>query len=271
MKRRNPARFVGSLPDAERITHYIYHIPGRKFGCTTNYESRRVNYGSDVRKVMHVHEVCVGCTDQEAGDRERYWNLLFGYKPGPHYGAAADSYRKGGQKSAELGVGGFQTMPTERHSEIGRRNFELGIGIHKLTSAEKADAARKAIIVQAANGTGFYGMTKEQRREIALRTAAQGKSGFQLSTREQQIARAQRGGKKASELRLGIHAMTPEQRRAASRKGDKSKGGKRSAELYRNMECPHCGVVGNAPNVFRFHFDRCKHKPVAGDAPCAAQ
>ena len=231
MKRRNPARFVGSLPDAEGITHYIYHIPGRKFGCTTNYESRRVNYGSEVRKVMHVHEVCVGCTDQEAGDRERHWNILFGYKPGPHYGAAADSYRKGGQKSAELGVGGFATMPTDRHSEIGRQSFELGVGIHKLTSEEKAAAGRKGVAVQAENGTGFYGMTKDQRSEIARRTAANGRLGFQLSTREQQAARAQRGGKKASELKLGIHAMTFEQKSAAGKKGDKSKGGRRTAEL----------------------------------------
>ena len=29
---------------------------------------------------------------------------------------------------------------------------------------------------------------------------------------------------------------------------------------HSNKECPHCGHIGNSPNVYRYHFTNCKNK-----------
>jgi hypothetical protein len=72
--------------------------------------------------------------------------------------------------------------------------------------------------------------------------------------------------KKISEARKG-HKMLPHVKEAL-RIG--MKGYKHSEEVLERMRkiqrampkfsCPHCDFVGNAGNVARWHFDRCKHK-----------
>ena len=108
------------------ITHIIYHIPGRKVGCTRNLEARRLLYLSregSIPKIEILEELC-DKTDQEAGDQEWRWADRLGYKRGKHY--AESGYvvismetriragRKGGRASAV-------NSTLEQKQEKGRR------------------------------------------------------------------------------------------------------------------------------------------------------
>ena len=174
------ARFFGSLSGSlDEITHYIYHIPGKKFGCTKNFERRTSNYGRDVKKIIILHEILYNCTDNEAGDRERHWNIQLGYKPGAHYGLGAKSYRKGGNKTAELGKGGFQTMTGDQRREVAALIVSLGVGIHSLSSEDKAAAARKSHVRQKELGVGVFGSAaRDIWRSAGIASAASEKASY---------------------------------------------------------------------------------------------
>ena len=69
------------------ITHVIYHISGRKVGCTKSIEQRKQLYLRDNGAIpdIEVLEELHDKTDQEAGDREWWWADHFGYKRENHY------------------------------------------------------------------------------------------------------------------------------------------------------------------------------------------
>lgn len=67
----------------------IYHIPGRKVGCTKNLVGREIlenklNGHDNYLLSAEVLEIVEG-TPQQAGDREWYWADLLGYSRGCHY------------------------------------------------------------------------------------------------------------------------------------------------------------------------------------------
>jgi hypothetical protein len=72
--------------------HLIYHIRGRKVGCTTNLDSRQQMYLRAEGRIpeMEILEVLRNKTDQEAGDIEWQWADRFGYHRGTHYLAARE-------------------------------------------------------------------------------------------------------------------------------------------------------------------------------------
>src|SRR5579863_4892511 len=69
------------------ITHFIYHIPGRKVGCTNQIEDRMRVYEKDEgsRPIFEILEELHDATDQEAGDIEWQWADRFGYPRRNHY------------------------------------------------------------------------------------------------------------------------------------------------------------------------------------------
>lgn len=69
------------------ITHYIYHIPGRKVGCTKDLKTREWDYKSKEGTIptMEVLEEVHDANDQEAGDREWWWADKLGYPRSHHY------------------------------------------------------------------------------------------------------------------------------------------------------------------------------------------
>jgi hypothetical protein len=68
-------------------SHTIYHVYGRKCGCTKNLRDRkqwyRSNWGFD--PIIRILEELYDKTDQEAGDIEWQYADKLGYRRGVHY------------------------------------------------------------------------------------------------------------------------------------------------------------------------------------------
>jgi hypothetical protein len=98
------------------ITHIIYHIPGRKVGCTKNLEHRKRKYLKDEGSLPEI-EILLELndkTDQEAGDIEQDLNNRFGYRGQSHYTATIASAKLGARKLND-------TLSTKRKGEIGKK------------------------------------------------------------------------------------------------------------------------------------------------------
>lgn len=210
------------------ITHIIYHIPGRKVGCTKSLEGRKSWYSKDT--IFEVLEELEDKTDQEAGDIEWAWADKFGYRRGVHYTRVAIftmSSEEWTKHLHQIGLKGSaalleKTTPEQRKS-WGKRTFELGVGIHALTT--------------------------EQRREFGKISGKKGgKKGGPI------------GGRTSKERGAGIFSLTPEEKsEIASRGGTKtSKLGK--AGFQQVIECPHCGFKGQLAGLYRWHFDNCPQR-----------
>jgi hypothetical protein len=66
-------------------TFYIYHLPGRKVGCTSNPAQRFATYRAQgwTGKIIILEEL--NCGPTHAGNREWLYAKKFGYKLGWHY------------------------------------------------------------------------------------------------------------------------------------------------------------------------------------------
>lgn len=89
------------------MSHTIYHVPGVKVGCTTEFENRKSWYLNDNKwgpdTQFEIIEVLEGFDDQLAGDREWDWADSFGYKRGQHYTHAKKMRKSGSKKGGEIG------------------------------------------------------------------------------------------------------------------------------------------------------------------------
>lgn len=248
------------------ITHVIYHIPGRKVGCTKSLEARKKKY---FQKEGAVPEIVIleelhDKTDQEAGDIEVMWRSRFGYRSEPHYTVIIDRNRIGSQKSLEvvsykdrsewgkLGgqrggpIGGkrrAELLSPERLTEIGiiggNRIFELGVGVHALSPEERILNGQKGGYKTYELKLGWFAIPEDVRLENARKAA-------------------KKGGIRSAEL------FTGERRAAAARKGGLI-AGRRTAELgtggfQQIVECPYCGQRGRLAPMRRWHFDNCKNR-----------
>jgi general stress protein YciG len=133
-------------------------------------------------------------------------------------------------------------MTVEKHREIGNRLFELRLGIHSMSSEDKAKAGRKgANKVNELGLGGFQNMTSQQYAEAGKkggsRTALLGHSTFQTMTREELQKLSRKSGKKGGLSKTG----------AFQRKG----------------VCIHCGLECNLAGIRRWHDDNCKKRPMA--------
>jgi hypothetical protein len=223
------------IKSGDVIMYTIYHVIGKKVGCTVNFEKRKTQY-PDGTQVEILEELDSSVGDQIAGDREHYWADHFGYKKYSHYSKSNWNLRQtmeqksqAGKKAGELGVSGFQTMTFEQRSQIGKRTAELG-------------------------KSGFQNLTSEQRSEIAKKTAALGLTGYATLPPEKRRVGGRRGGKISSALptnafRTGVAAR-------ASAASPNSVSNKIS-------ECPYCGTSIRGPSFYR-HKKACERKNNAG-------
>lgn len=140
------------------ITHIIYHIPGRKVGCTKDFVRRKMMYKErdGFLPEFEILEELQDKTDQEAGDIEWAWADRLGYPRGIHYVNGLIAIGRMGQAGGRIGgkiggpIGGRNraaALTPERRSEIsgiaGRRSSELGLSGFKVIPVEsRAEVAR---------------------------------------------------------------------------------------------------------------------------------
>lgn len=213
------------------ITHVIYHIPGRKVGCTRNLSKRMMNYPKDTQFEI-LEELC-DFTDKQAGDREWEWADKFGYRRGSHFTVIPreDNLRgasMGGRIAAKLKKGGWWGLTIDQRIEAGKKGGR--------TTADRGKA-------------GFQNYTPEQRTE-------HGRRGGTASA----LRNAKRGTNPFQDNR------TPEEIRETARRGG-LKGGRSLADQGRSGFkqrgiCPHCGHENNVAVLGRLHFDKCKSRKI---------
>ena len=216
------------------ITHIIYHIPGRKVGCTRDFVGRKKWYSKGV--VLEVLEELHNATDQEAGDREWFWAEKFGYKKGVHY-------------TRTPGVILDKSFIRELASRRGSKTVELKIGVHALTHDQKV------IIGRRAGKRTDEVMTKEEKTERGINGGNASMAlgvGIHGMSHEEHVEAGNRGGRSAFRLGVGAHSLTVDQ---------KVKYGKKNGGFVQLQQCPYCGIVSHIAILTRWHFNKCKQKP----------
>lgn len=74
------------LPYVKVMNYYtIYHVFGKKIGCTSNYPRRCYNQGFVDGQFEVIDLVSKSCGEEFAGDVERAWADWFGYLNYQHY------------------------------------------------------------------------------------------------------------------------------------------------------------------------------------------
>jgi hypothetical protein len=225
------------------ITHIIYHISGRKVGCTNNLEIRKKMYFDAEGKIpnLEILEELQDKTDQEAGDIEWQWADRFGYKRGNHYTIIVAAARE----RARRGLGALSTDQLSEAGKSGaRRLHELGLGgFGNLTSDQRIEYGKRGGYGRARN------LTPERLIEISRKAYS---SGHGKLSPEQRSANARKASLRALELNVGgFRLLTPEAHSNLGRVMGKTKG-----------ICPHCGIEANLGNLHKWHLDRCAKKPV---------
>jgi hypothetical protein len=131
----------------------------------------------------------------------------------------------------------FFYMPsTEEAKENGKKSHRLGLGAHGLSLEERIKNAKKggtkAAETNKRNKTGIFGMTEEQRSAVGKKvgemnkknkTGVCGLSFEELSENGKKYGKI--GGNRASELKVGVHSLTPEQKGENGKKAHKMKRG----------------------------------------------
>jgi hypothetical protein len=137
------------------ITHIIYHILGRKVGCTKDMDWRKKLYVKMEGKIPEIEilEELHDKTDKEAGDIEWQWADKLGYKRENHYTHIMRAVSARGKRGGPVAARILQATATfEQRSQWGRkggikgarRTHELGLGGYKnLTYEQRVAAARK--------------------------------------------------------------------------------------------------------------------------------
>jgi hypothetical protein len=180
------------------IIHIIYHIPGRKVGCTKNLIYRMQLYLKDEGKIPDyvILEELHNKTDQEAGDIEWAWADKLDYKRGAHY-------------TVKTGLRSFEVL-SRAGKKGGRRTAELGY----LSAAGKR--SKGGLIGGPIGGRRRAEvLTPERRSEISSvagkRAAELGKAGFQTISREKQVELGRKGGCSQSGIcpHCGIETIVP--------------------------------------------------------------
>jgi general stress protein YciG len=199
------------------ITHIIYHIIGRKVGCTKNLARRRAEYKlegyspEEIEILEELHDK----TDQEAGDIEWAWADRLGYNKGHHYTTTMKNYSEEGSRK-----GGLRTV-------------ELRVGVHGLSSEQRIEVSRKAGLIGGPRSNQV--MTVEQKSDRGR------KGGIKSNSRN--------GGLRRAEV------LTSERKSEIGRLGGLIRGGM-MIELtpFRiRGKCIHCGIETNTANLSRWH------------------
>lgn len=65
------------------MNYTIYHVPGQKVGCTSDFDRRKREYWREGLEPVVIETL--ECSAKEAGDREWHWAEFYGYRKGQHY------------------------------------------------------------------------------------------------------------------------------------------------------------------------------------------
>jgi len=124
-------------------------------------------------------------------------------------------------------------VPTEKAIEIGKKTYELGIGVHGQTKEKMIENGKISGQKNKENKTGFCGRSKEKMSEDG-----------------------RKAGQKSYELKVGAHAIPKER---------KSKTGKKVAS--QRWMCEETGFITNAGNLAQYQrargIDTSKRKRIA--------
>ena len=104
--------------------------------------------------------------------------------------------------------GGIMSLEVSRKN--GKKCAELKLGVHSFTKEERRKIALKSVKTNKRNGTGIYGISKEDRIKLAkeLNDAGSGFSSIPIENRKQNSSI---GGLKCKELKIGIFNLTKEE------------------------------------------------------------
>lgn len=237
------------------ITHIIYHIPGRKVGCTKNLSKRRRWYpkGLYIEVLEELHDK----TDQEAGDIEWAWADMFGYRREAHYALVLRNLSNLTPEKrlaffASYGAQRSLSMVTAEQIEDKMRRMR-----QRMLDVVPIERRREIARIALAKAQAILELRPEIRREAGRKGGTNGGS---------------KGGLKRAEN------MTPEQRSASARHASligSNIGGTRRAEVLTKEQlsdigkkgqiasmkigrCPYCGFEGN---LSVWHLDNCRKKP----------
>lgn len=211
------------------ITHVIYHISGRKVGCTTNLKNRKHRYlyseGSvpEIKILEELHDK----TDQEAGDREWQWADWYGYNRGTHYTVSRKTPEQRREISRKAGARSVEVTTLEQRRKRGRSG---GLQAQALMTLDQCrERARRAGLV--AGCLSINRLTAEQRRDMGRKGGLKAAGNLSLNDRKKRARNGGlAGGLKGGFTQLGI--------------------------------CPHCGIEVHLGLLSRWHLDRCKHRPM---------
>ena len=157
-------------PSAENKKYTIYHIVGRKCGCTDNLKRRTKQYRNEGElRELEVVEIVLG-TAKQAAEQEDHWNDHHGYPRGPRYdisrwdlNVSKETMRKNGKRAVELGqwariaklggkIGGKianAKLTFEQRSKggkaAGKKNVESGRWARIRTKKNARRAAKSAV------------------------------------------------------------------------------------------------------------------------------
>jgi len=141
-----------------------------------------------------------------------------------------DVLRKSGNKLRELKLG-VHARTKEEMILQGIKNYELGLGIHSLTLEQRIENGKNGGSI---SGKIYGRLSKENRTGIFSRS--EGKI----------IEDGRKGGLKAKELGVGIHALTTEQKSENGRLGGSSACKKTNSQRW---ECCITGYVSTAAGI----------------------
>lgn len=170
------------LRSYELITHIIYHIDGRKVGCTNNLKARRIGYKAaegcipEIEILEELHDK----TDQEAGDIEWAWADKLGYRRGVHYTISRYTNKVSTSSNKKKGFATFSDEKLKRINQNNIDNKRNGFLMPEVQLKAARLGGLKGGVESFLNKTGIHSYSIEDRRQI-------GRSG----------------GEKSSALRLG--------------------------------------------------------------------
>ena len=152
------------------ITHVIYHVPGRKVGCTRSIKSRSQRYLRTEGSVpeMVVLEELHDKTDQEAGDIEWEWADRLGYDRDPNHYA---------NSVLTMANAAFSLTPEQRRNNGKKGGFRLAEITEPEQRSERARWATASLTPEQRRENarkGIMGLTPEQRRDNSRRAGLVG-------------------------------------------------------------------------------------------------
>jgi hypothetical protein len=162
----------------------------------------------------------------------------------------SDAGKIGGTKTYEIKVG-IHGLTPEKMSENGKKGYESGLG--KLDEKERSNNSRKGGKKTTELKVGVHGISPEEKSKIGKRNY-QMKVGIHALTPEETLENAKKGGNKAKELGLGVHGIPKEQMVENSRKGGLVGGKTTSAQKWM---CLETGFITNAGNLTKYQNKRC--------------